>query len=195
MVAYMVLVLLICLLFVNMQIGVVITTFNNEKESTNMNRLLEPQEKDWIQMQNITYQLQPQKELKPGEQNTCIRNLCMHISRHRHFDNFIMVCILLNTVVLALTWFDEPDIVPDITEMANYVFMVIFTIEAIIKIIALKSTYFKDSWNIFDFVIVSLTLLLLFFKVINFNVEFGNGATILRALRIGRILRLLKKAY
>jgi hypothetical protein len=32
--------------------------------------------------------------------------------------------------------------------------MVIFTIEAIIKLAALKCAYFKDSWNCFDFVVV-----------------------------------------
>jgi len=72
--------------------------------------------------------------------------------------------------------------------------MVIFTAEAIIKLIALKSLYFRDSWNIFDFTIVSITFIMLFLRILNITIPFGNGATILRALRIGRILRLIKRA-
>lgn len=76
-----------------------------------------------------------------------------------------MACILLNTVVMAMIWFDEPEALPDVIEILNYVFMAIFTIEAIIKIIALKGRYFKDSWNIFDFTIVAFTLIILLLKV------------------------------
>ena len=54
--------------------------------------------------------------------------------------------------------------------------------------------YFRDSWNIFDFTIVVFTLALLLLKIASVNVQFGSGATILRALRIGRIVRLIKQA-
>lgn len=101
---------------------------------------------------------------------------------------------MLNTVVMALIWFDEPKALPDVVEILNYVFMAIFTAEAVIKIIALKTLYFKDSWNIFDFTIVAFTLLILLLKVASVPVQFGSGPTVLRALRIGRIIRLIKKA-
>ena len=69
-----------------------------------------------------------------------------------------MICIILNTCVLAINWFDEPKSVTNATEIINYIFMAIFTLEAILKIIAMKLAYFKDSWNLFDFTIVVLTL-------------------------------------
>ena len=74
----------------------------------------------------------------------------------------------------------------------NFIFMTIFTLEAIIKLVALKLRYFSDSWNNFDFTIVFLTLMMLLLKSANISVPFGNGPMILRALRIGRILRLIK---
>ena len=95
---------------------------------------------------------------------------------------------------MALVWFDEPKELSGIIETLNYIFAGIFTLEAIIKIIALKTSYFKDSWNIFDFTIVVFTLVILLLKVMSVNIQFGSGATILRALRIGRILRLIKQA-
>lgn len=48
-----------------------------------------------------------------------------------------------------------------INDIINYIFSSIFAIEAIIKIIALRKTYFYDGWNIFDFFIVILTFVVL----------------------------------
>ena len=79
-------------------------------------------------------------------------------------------------------------------EIFNYVFMFVFTIEMIIKIIALQLIYFREGWNKFDFLIVMVTLIMLLLKMLSIEIPFGNGPTILRALRIGRILRLLKRA-
>ena len=71
--------------------------------------------------------------------------------------------------------------------------MIIFTVEAILKIIALKTAYFKDSWNLFDFVIVVVSLSILLLKLFQIDLDVGSVATILRALRIGRVLRLIKR--
>ena len=71
--------------------------------------------------------------------------------------------------------------------------MAIFTIEAIIKLIALRSSYFRETWNIFDFIVVVATFIILiigFFNVGSFAIQ----ATILRSLRIGRLLRIFKSA-
>ena len=62
-----------------------------------------------------------------------------------------MGCIMLNTLIMTLVWFDEPEGKNIVLEILNYVFSAIFTIEAIIKLIAFKKAYFHDSWNIFDF--------------------------------------------
>lgn len=78
--------------------------------------------------------------------------------------------------------------------MANLVFNFVFTAEAIIKIIALKTSYFYEAWNTFDFSIVSLTYIFLFLEWTGILSGFGQTTTILRALRIGRVLRLINKA-
>lgn len=116
------------------------------------------------------------------------------MAQSRWFENVIMICILLNTVVMALVWFDEPKDLPNVMEIFNYCFSAIFTLEAIIKLIALKKSYFSDSWNIFDFTIVIFTLVMLLLKVAGIAAGVGGGATILRSLRMARILRLIKKA-
>jgi hypothetical protein len=48
----------------------------------------------------------------------------------------------------------------------NIVFSLIFTIEAAVKIIGMKGNYFKDTWNVFDFVVVCITLIVFTLKYI-----------------------------
>lgn len=96
---------------------------------------------------------------------SCFRAKLIKIAQSRLFENFIMGCIMCNTVVMALIWFDEPEALPDTIQIINYIFLTIFTVEAIIKIIALKKDYFKDTWNKFDFTIVVFTLIILLMDV------------------------------
>ena len=72
-------------------------------------------------------------------------------------------------------------------------FASIFTLEAIIKIIALGKIYFKDSWNIFDFVVVILTIVGIILQQA-IRVHLGAQTTIIRSLRIMRVMRLIKRA-
>ena len=58
----------------------------------------------------------------------------------------------------------------------------------------MRRNYFKDSWNVFDFVVVTGTWLVILVMQIKlpFNVEIL--VTILRTLRIGRVFRIVKRA-
>lgn len=75
----------------------------------------------------------------------------------------------------------------------NLVFGVIFTIEAIMKIIAYRRNYFRDAWNKFDFTVVILTWLVLI--ILQFELPFDVSilGMIARTLRIGRVFRLSKR--
>jgi len=67
-----------------------------------------------------------------------------------------------------------------------------FTFELIVKIVAEDNhpeNYFKDSWNVFDFSITSLTFILLLPAL----ERIGTIVAMLRLLRILRILKLLKQ--
>ena len=75
----------------------------------------------------------------------------------------------------------------------NYTFVVIFTIEAILKITAQGCYYFQDSWNLFDFMIVVLTIVILSLNFVGVGEKLEILGTVLRTLRIGRVFRLIKK--
>ena len=91
----------------------------------------------------------------------CLRDSITKFVLNKFFDAFIMGCIIANTIVLGVAWYGMADEVQNVIEIINYAFMAIFTLEAILKLIALRCHYFRDSWNVFDFVVVVGTLIVL----------------------------------
>ena len=77
-------------------------------------------------------------------------------------------------------------------ETANNTFAVLFTLEAAIKLLAVDLHYFTDPWNRFDFVVVILTDVGLLLELI-VDVQVGGIATVVRAVRIARTIRLFHK--
>lgn len=104
-----------------------------------------------------------------------------------------MACIILNTLVLTMSFYEEPSALSKATEILNYIFAVIFTLEAIIKIIGLGKSYFKEKWNVFDFVIVVGTFAGIMVSSLS-QVAVGPQATVMRSFRIFRIFRIIKRA-
>jgi hypothetical protein len=83
---------------------------------------------------------------------------CPQIVSDLVFELFITFCILLNVIVMAMEFHGMSTGLRDALAIANFVFTGIFTLEAIIKILALSSQYFKSGWNNFDLFIVVISL-------------------------------------
>jgi hypothetical protein len=47
---------------------------------------------------------------------------------------------------------------------ANLIFLAVFSLECLIKIVAFGVDYFKISWNVFDFVVVVTSLITIFLE-------------------------------
>ena len=58
-------------------------------------------------------------------------------------------------MVLLIGYFDQPELLDEITGQANNFFNYFFTMELILKLLAFGFDYFKDGWNSFDFIIVA----------------------------------------
>uniref|UniRef100_A0A182M232 Sodium channel protein n=1 Tax=Anopheles culicifacies TaxID=139723 RepID=A0A182M232_9DIPT len=99
------------------------------------------------------------------------------------FELGITLCIVLNTMFLALEHHGMNANVRDALDIGNKVFTSIFTLECILKVMALSKDFFLCGWNIFDLIIVSVSLLDLIFELIE-------GLTVLRGLRLLRVLKL-----
>lgn len=92
-----------------------------------------------------------------------------------------MVAIILNAITLGLE--TAPELVGAYMPLllaVDMAFLALFTAEIILKLIAYRWEFFKNGWNIFDFIIVAISLL-----------PFIQGLSVLRALRVLRVLRLI----
>lgn len=95
--------------------------------------------------------------------------------------NFIMGVIIFNAILLGLeTSKLVMSYAGDLILMLDSICLAIFVAEITLKLIAYRFRFFRDGWNIFDFVIVGISL-----------VPATQGFTALRALRILRVLRLV----
>jgi hypothetical protein len=70
-------------------------------------------------------------------------------------------------------------------------FNVIYTIEAIIKLIAFDKDFFSDGWNNFDFIIVVAAWF--GFITDELGLEIGASTNVIRIFRICRIFKIIKK--
>ena len=103
------------------------------------------------------------------------------IIENKYFVTFITIVIIINAITLGLE--TSPKIRAQfgiILSLIDKVALTIFTIELITKIVVYKLRFFKDGWNIFDFLIVAVSL-----------IPASGPFSVLRAFRIFRTLRLL----
>ena len=109
-------------------------------------------------------------------------------------DNFIMICIVLNMISMAMN-FDTPDPTYDLLlTYINYVFTGIFIVECIIKLSAYGPiAYFHSGWNRFDFFVVVASIADLVIQNIDgIDAKFLKSFQIIRVLRVLRVTRVLR---
>ncbi|KZN40088.1 voltage-gated sodium channel [Pseudoalteromonas luteoviolacea NCIMB 1944] len=97
----------------------------------------------------------------------------------KSFQNFLIAVILFNAVTLGLetTQFGKDN--AGLLHKIDFVILIIFTLELLLKLIVYRFKFFKSGWNCFDFIIVAISW-----------VPAGGALSVLRAFRILRVLRL-----
>lgn len=97
---------------------------------------------------------------------------------------FIVGVIILNAVILGMETSDNlmAQFGPLIIAL-DRLCLAIFVIELALKLFALGPRFFRNGWNLFDFVIVGIALM-----------PASQGLSVLRALRILRVLRVISAA-
>lgn len=74
------------------------------------------------------------------------------------FDISIMILICLNMVTMMVETDDQSDETENVLYWVNFIFIVVFTTEFLLKLFALRHYYFTNGWNIFDVVVVILSI-------------------------------------
>ena len=110
---------------------------------------------------------------------------CKKLTESNRFNAFIIGVIVFAGIIVGIQTFPEIDrAYSGLWEVLNRVILGIFVLEIAIKMIALSPNplkYFKDGWNVFDFIIVAVCFLPLG----------GGHAAVLRLFRLLRVLRLV----
>jgi Ion transport protein len=177
--------------FLNLFVGVVISTFNSEHEKLGGNDLLTEKQKEWIELRLLVLRSAPERKLSAPENK--YRRYFYNVANNKHFDRFIYICILLNTFILLFKWYEQPIFMDRIAEWLNYGFTAIFLFEAVFKIVGIGyKEYFEDGWHIFDTIIIMGSFISIFISA-NTSLEIRGALSILRSFRILRLLRLIKR--
>ena len=112
---------------------------------------------------------------------------CLKIIKAKLFDNFIIGIILFAGLLVGVQTYKEfANRHIEILTFLDSLVLAIFTLEAIIKILAEGKrpiNYFRNAWNVFDFLIVTVCLME---PLLPLDAEF------LPVLRLARILRVLR---
>ncbi|XP_052396955.1 sodium channel protein type 8 subunit alpha-like isoform X7 [Carassius gibelio] len=178
----------------NLFIGVIIDNFNQQKKKFGGQDIFmtEEQKKYYNAMKKLGSK-KPQKPI-PRPQNK-LQGMVFDFVTQQVFDISIMILICLNMVTMMVETDDQSDETENILYWVNFIFIVAFTTEFVLKLFALRHYYFTNGWNIFDCVVVILSIVGMFLAdLIEKYFVSPTLFRVIRLARIGRILRLIKGA-
>ncbi|KAK5933834.1 hypothetical protein CgunFtcFv8_014285 [Champsocephalus gunnari] len=178
----------------NLFIGVIIDNFNQQKKKFGGQDIFmtEEQKKYYNAMKKLGSK-KPQKPI-PRPQNP-IQGMVFDFVTQQVFDISIMILICLNMVTMMIETDDQTKETEEVLYWVNFIFIVVFTCEFVLKLTALRHYYFTNGWNIFDVVVVILSIVGMFLAdIIEKYFVSPTLFRVIRLARIGRILRLIKGA-
>ena len=102
----------------------------------------------------------------------------------RIFQFVVILIIILNAITIGVTTYDVSELTKQAISYLDYLITVFFVIEIIIRFVGepKKLDFFKSGWNIFDTLIVLISLI---------PIPNNSSFLLLRLLRVFRVLRLI----
>uniref|UniRef100_A0A8C5A5G7 Voltage-dependent L-type calcium channel subunit alpha n=1 Tax=Gadus morhua TaxID=8049 RepID=A0A8C5A5G7_GADMO len=146
---FIIYIILIAFFMMNIFVGFVIVTFQEQGEQEYKNCEL-----DKNQRQCVQYALKA-RPLRCYIPKNPYQYQVWYIVTSCYFEYLMFLLIMLNTMCLGTQHCNQSEHVTHLSDMLNVIFTVLFTVEMILKLMAFKAKgYFGDPWNVFDFVIV-----------------------------------------
>uniref|UniRef100_A0A8C9EFM4 Voltage-dependent L-type calcium channel subunit alpha n=1 Tax=Phocoena sinus TaxID=42100 RepID=A0A8C9EFM4_PHOSS len=146
---FIIYIIIIAFFMMNIFVGFVIVTFQEQGEQEYKNCEL-----DKNQRQCVEYALKarPLRRYIPKNQH---QYKVWYVVNSTYFEYLMFVLILLNTICLAMQHYGQSCLFKIAMNILNMLFTGLFTVEMILKLIAFKPKgYFSDPWNVFDCLIV-----------------------------------------
>jgi len=188
---YFIFIIISCNFFLyNFFIGVVISSFDREREKLSKDYMLMENQRQWLQIKLLVLKQSPAKRIsrpKKSDFRAAIYDVCTT----QLFETFILTCIIINTLCMSVRWYQwEFDW---LEEKVNHIFLVVFLLEVALKLIAFGLKYFSTSWNRFDFIVVVASSVSFLLTKYYPALAFGSSATIFRSIKLGRLIKLVKQ--
>ena len=113
-----------------------------------------------------------------------MRKLLFKLNSSRIFQLSVISIIILNAVTLGISTYELNSLLKYTIQILDYAITIFFVIEILIRFISeqKKSDFFKSGWNIFDTIIVLISLI---------PIPNNSSFLLLRLLRVFRVLRLI----
>ncbi|XP_076261230.1 sodium voltage-gated channel paralytic isoform X19 [Rhynchophorus ferrugineus] len=179
----------------NLFIGVIIDNFNEQKKKAggSLEMFMTEDQKKYYNAMKKMGSKKPMKAIpRPRWRPQAI---VFEIVTNKKFDMFIMLFIGLNMLTMTMDHYQQKETFTKVLDSLNMIFIAIFTTECLMKMFALRYHYFTEPWNLFDLVVVILSILgLVLSDIIE---KYFVSPTLLRVVRVakvGRVLRLVKGA-
>ena len=113
-----------------------------------------------------------------------MKTFISNIKDSKYFEFFSILIILSAATIYGIETFQISNSLKNTIYLIDYSITVIFIVEIFIRMFGEKRAidFFKDPWNVFDFAIVSISLI---------PVEFLSNILIARVVRVFRVMRLI----
>ncbi|XP_029624992.1 voltage-dependent N-type calcium channel subunit alpha-1B isoform X4 [Salmo trutta] len=166
---------------------------NIDCESLPQNEEKKNLEEDEEELKNGPKHILPYSSMFVFGQTNPVRRLCHYVVNLRYFEMCILSVITMSSIALAA---EDPVQANaprnNVLKYLDYVFTGVFTFEMVIKMIDLglllhPGSYFRDLWNILDFIVVSGALV-----AFACSGTKGKDINTIKSLRVLRVLRPLK---
>ncbi|XP_039518708.1 voltage-dependent R-type calcium channel subunit alpha-1E isoform X5 [Pimephales promelas] len=177
--------------FVNIFVALIIITFQEQGDKMMEECSLEKNERACI---DFAISAKPLTRYMPQNKHTLQYRL-WHFVVSPLFEYTVLTMIALNTIVLMMKHHDpRPKDYEDVLKYLNTVFTVIFSVECLLKILAFGvMNYFRDTWNIFDFITVLGSIAEIAVEKLLSDKPFSMG--FLKLFRAARLIKLLRQGY
>jgi hypothetical protein len=199
---YFMLFLLIGSMFLlNLFVGVMFLNFSKvqKHESTSFGDIMVSEDQlNWLEVQKMIVRAEPNYNVRTSPPVDNWRKPLHLIITSTIFEVVIAVVILLNMLQMAMLYDDAGEDYLLGLEIINYIFTGVFTIEVVLKLLGYGCSFWNETWNIFDFLIVLCSYVDIVFSSMSSTslrlLRIGPQLIrVLRVLRVSRLLRLVKK--
>ncbi|KAM8795890.1 voltage-dependent L-type calcium channel subunit alpha-1S [Eudromia elegans] len=146
---FIIYIILIAFFMMNIFVGFVIVTFQEQGESEYKNCELDKNQRQCVQ---YALKARPLRRYIPKNP---YQYQIWYVVTSSYFEYLMFFLILLNTICLGMQHYNQSAEMNHVSDILNVAFTVLFTLEMILKLMAFKAKgYFGDPWNVFDFLIV-----------------------------------------